>query len=80
MPWDGKATGPGGAWKARMLVSLRPNKHSGKIWNRNDRHAEIPEGAGRLLEGPERLSAHNARFRHKRRIERSVEATIIQGA
>ena len=46
----------------------------GNIWNRNDRNEEIPEGAGRLLEGPERLSAHNARFKHKRIIERSVEA------
>ena len=57
-----------------MLVSLRPTSSCGNIWNRNDRHAEIPEGAGRLLEGPERLSAHNARFKHERIIERSVEA------
>ena len=60
--------------RARMLVWLRPNEHLWDIWNRNNRHAEIPEGAGRLLEGPERLSAHNARFNHKLIIERSVEA------
>ena len=60
--------------RARMRVWLRPNEHLWGIWNRNDRHAEIPEGAGRLLEGPERLSTHIARFRHKRRIERFVKA------